>query len=93
MNDIEIITIGKKLIDVAKEKKIKSIAEYSELHLATLSTISHDLVTYITSSMHKYSQVTIVSNLMKSFFVQKPHQTQIVPFSANSTNLGSSTED
>lgn len=93
MDTIEVIVIGKKLIDVVKEKKIKTSAEYSELHLSTLSTIAGNLVAHITSVNPAFHTVTIVSNLMKSFFVQKPHQTQLIPFKAANKNIGALTEN
>lgn len=82
--DLDVIVVGKKLIDLAADKKIKTVQQYSHLHINTLATLARDLLAYIEEK--KPISVDIVSNQLKSFFVQKPHITPLFPL--NEMNPG-----
>jgi len=78
---INLIVIGKRAVDFAYEKKFSSLrAAYPEFTSRTLPTIVHELMNVILSENTPFSSVVIVSNKLKTFFIQKPQITQIIPF-------------
>lgn len=78
LNAIDIIVVGKKMIDLVTDKNIKISSQYSDLHITTLTTIAQEIVKFILAK--EPSSVSLVSNQLKSFFVQKPHITHLIPF-------------
>ncbi|MFZ5954033.1 MAG: ATP synthase F1 subunit gamma [Candidatus Dependentiae bacterium] len=77
LNAIDIIVVGKKMIDLVTDKNIKISSQYSDLHVTTLTTIAQEIVKFILAK--EPSSVSLVSNQLKSFFVQKPHITHLIP--------------
>lgn len=78
---LDVIVVGKKLIDVVADKKINTVNSYSNLHINNLGILSQELLAYILEK--KPASVQIVSNQLKSFFVQRPQITQLIPFDTN----------
>jgi F-type H+-transporting ATPase subunit gamma len=76
-----IIPVGKKAVRYCETKGNFIIAQsYSDLNAKTLSTIAHEIRRYIVSHNYSFNPVLVVSNKLKTFFIQKPHTTQIIPF-------------
>lgn len=77
------IAIGKKAIDYLEQKKkiIPSLV-YRQFTANSLPTITQALIDHISLKPTPYTSVTIFSNVLKSFFQQKPERTQLIPFQA-----------
>ena len=79
---IQIIPIGKKAINYAEDNPLFSIiASFPELNAKTISSIAHDLLELLIKNEPKFTQVSVFSNKLKTFFIQKPHETKLIPFS------------
>lgn len=75
------IPVGKKAINYIKEKKLATNGNQSSHFtannfLSIAKSIAHDIMHNTTP----YTKVTIVSNTLQTFFIQKPAQTQLIPF-------------
>ena len=77
--DDSIIAIGKKASDHLIKKKIEPLETFSNLSSATLNNITELLTETILKNLPNYKKVLIVSNEPVSFFLQKPHVTQVFP--------------
>lgn len=76
-----IITIGKKATDEIKKIAPHALIEaHEQFTTNTFLDISHQLIDHISSKEIPYAQVIMWSNIAKSFFVQKPKQTLLIPF-------------
>lgn len=76
----DIITIGKKATEYIKSKKTGTlIATYNDFASNKLTLIIQNLIDTITHTKKPYSSVTIFSNKLKTFFIQKPIQTLLIP--------------
>lgn len=76
----KLIAIGQKAVKFAKEAKIgELICFYHELTSHNLATITDDLMEKILNADQPYSSVTILSNELKSFFMQRPLKTPLTP--------------
>lgn len=78
------ITIGKKAHDYAKLLEGSLVRSFDEFSMATIEKICTTLTDYIFQNAHNYSSITVYSSYSKSFFHQKPHTTQIIPFKTES---------
>jgi F-type H+-transporting ATPase subunit gamma len=77
---LKLIAIGQKAVKFAKEAKIgELICFYHELTSHNLATITDDLMEKILNTDQPYSSVTILSNELKSFFMQRPLKTTLTP--------------
>jgi len=77
------VAIGKKAIDYLEQKKkiIPSLV-YKQLSANSLPAIARALVDHITLKPTPYQSVTVFSNILKTFFLQKPEKTILIPFEA-----------
>lgn len=75
---LELIIVGKKIADYAKNNAFPIIQQFDLFTMQTLSTIAQELLNYILS--HHYQSVIVYSNYSKSFFAQKAQETLLVPF-------------
>jgi len=93
----DIIIIGKKIIDSAKKlKHANIIATHDTFNMHNLFTIAQTISNTIINASPVYERVALFSNQLKGFFVQKPHESILIPFTpspraTNSTPL--STDD
>lgn len=78
-----IIAIGKKAIDYASShhQRATIVASFKELSTATLLPIAQEITGHILNASPHYSSVTIFSNISKTFFLQRPEATVLIPFS------------
>jgi F-type H+-transporting ATPase subunit gamma len=81
---IQIIPIGKKAVNYIDENPNYNVfSRFSELNAKTLSSISHDVLEILKQVYPKFTNVVVFSNELKTFFVQKPHETILIPFTAH----------
>lgn len=82
LKDINLVAIGKHAVDFVNklptERVVKTFDNFSSVRL---SLISGRLVELISDAEKPYSSVVIVANGLKSFFVQKPMETMVLPLS------------
>jgi len=79
--NLNIITIGQKATKFMKEQTRGTlICSYAELNSNNFITIADDLVVKLKVS--QFSSVVMYSTELKSFFVQKPFHTQIIPINS-----------
>lgn len=84
---ISLIPIGKKAIGYLEENsRVAVIQEYSELNARTIPTIALEITNFIFSQPEPFTQVHVLSNQLKTFFIQKPHDTQLIPFESVHTD-------
>lgn len=72
------IAIGKKAIDYLQKNNKDQVASFSDVSFKTIFFITHEIANLITQN--EYEQVIVISNISRSFFIQKPQQTRIIPF-------------
>lgn len=76
----ETAAIGKKAVDyMVLHNPEKLISQHAILTTRTLTKTAQELTTMIVNAKKPYSSVIIISNLFKSFFVQKPTITSLIP--------------
>jgi len=74
------ITVGKKAVDYLAKQTIKStVKEFKEITARNFTTVSNEIVDIITHADTPYSSVKILSNELKTFFLQKPRLFQLIP--------------
>lgn len=82
-----VIAIGKKATTfVEHHPRLNLIRTYPELHAKKIEVISQDILTFLLQHDPRFTTVTIISNTLKTFFVQKPHQTVLIPLDLPPTN-------
>ncbi|HEV2917034.1 MAG TPA: FoF1 ATP synthase subunit gamma [Candidatus Babeliales bacterium] len=78
-NDFHILTIGRKAQEFAHSyyahHEFKSFIEYNATLIASVAQELTDIVFSCS-----YSQVILISNKIKNFFVYYPHATQLIPY-------------
>ncbi|HZW61465.1 MAG TPA: FoF1 ATP synthase subunit gamma [Candidatus Babeliales bacterium] len=82
--NLHFIAIGKKAVDYAKDHLAKKqgilIASYPDFSTISLFALAKTLTEEIMIAGKQYTDVLIASNKPKTFFVQKPYITQLIPF-------------
>lgn len=76
----QIITVGKKITEYI-QKKYTITKEFNEFNINSLQKITHILASYILDPENHVSSVTVYNNYSKTFFVQKPQSTMLIPLS------------
>jgi len=84
---IQIIAVGKRSADYVKARKIApTIETYDKFTAATLNSILKKITHTILNANPTFHSVTVVSNVLKTFFIQKPKATTIIPFTRKNSN-------
>lgn len=82
----DMIIIGKKIIEsVKKVSHAHVIATHETFNAHTLFTIAQAITDTIINASPVYESVILISNQLRGFFVQKPHETILVPFTPSSS--------
>lgn len=81
------IAVGKKAVDYLKQKKTKSLTSYAEFTPHTMSYVTRQIVDHLIHAKPHFSTVRIFSNKLKTFFVQKPQITALIPFDNPSLHI------
>lgn len=77
------IVVGKRAIEYVKQQKESVIvASYDEINNASLLPIAHAITNTIMTAQKPFSRVIMVSNVVKSFFMQKPQAHILIPFAS-----------
>ncbi|HEV2601732.1 MAG TPA: FoF1 ATP synthase subunit gamma [Candidatus Babeliales bacterium] len=87
------IAIGKKMIELlASHDSTPLLLSFPEFSTVNITALATRLINHIITE--QYTQVTIISNRPRSFFLQKPEQFQLVPFTIppSTTNTPSFTQ-
>jgi len=80
LNNIEIIAIGKKIVDYMHEYHIQNVIDiFPKFSANNLQNAVRRITRIIANNGSEYSKIAILSNLPKSFFVQSPTITQLLP--------------
>lgn len=83
LQQTDIVAIGKKLVDTLKHR-VQIFKSFEHLSTTTLSSTANLLMGLITRAPVPYMRVLCYSNEPKSFFMQVPRQTQLIPFNISS---------
>lgn len=76
----DIIVVGKRAIEqIHFEKRTPIIASYFDLTQASIATIARQITQVLVAGGKHYSRVFFLSTHFKSFFLQQPEFTQIIP--------------
>ncbi len=77
----DVMIVGKKTVDYTQDMPFgKIIKIYSPLTMSTIALTAEAIVQDLISMPVPYTHVTVVSNKFRSFFVQQPHITRLIPF-------------
>ncbi len=79
-HSLAIIAVGKKAIDFLKEHKITPYKIYSPFNSSNLGSITSDIIQTLLQESEPFTHVYVASNVIKSFFMQKPHISTLIPF-------------
>lgn len=91
---LHIISVGKKATDFIQESyPTQCIASFSQFTPETAGVIAHAIVKRIFQKNNTYTHVSVLSNAMKSFFVQKPHITSIIPVTPLTSTIQNNAEE
>lgn len=83
----QIVTIGKRAHNYIVEHKIdQHETTLQELTNASLHSLAHTLTDMIMNAPKPYTSVLVFSNFLKSFFVQKPETSSLIPFDTQATS-------
>lgn len=74
------ISVGKKTVDYLAKQNVKStVREFSEITTRNVTEISNEIVNIIVKAERPYSCVKILSNELRTFFIQKPNLVELIP--------------
>jgi len=77
----QVITVGKKAtdfyVDHYKQRPIMAFDDFSQRSMAS---ISNALINHIVNAPQPFARVAMVSNEFTGFFVQRPRETNVIPF-------------
>jgi F-type H+-transporting ATPase subunit gamma len=82
--NLHYIAIGKKAIDFTRQIELGTeVTAYPICTMTTLPALVQGINKELFNTTHHYTSVVVASNMLKNFFVQKPHITQLIPFVQN----------
>lgn len=80
-SSLSFILVGKKAINyLENNRNYNIIKQFPDLHAKTITTISAEITHLVTKEEANFTTVSVISNKLKTFFVQKPHETILIPF-------------
>lgn len=89
-----IIPVGKKAVRYCELKPtLKINNKYPEISSKTLPFIAQDIKDHLLIHKNSYHSVMVVSNTLKTFFVQRPQKTVIIPFEISEKNQKNSSKE
>jgi len=78
--EIDIIPVGRKAVDFAEQLPLGKIKQsYNKLSIRLISDIADEIAHALFYASPVYASVLIVSNQFKSFFLQTPQTTRLIP--------------
>ena len=80
LKKINFITIGKKAVDYLAKQQVKTtVKQFNEISARNFTIVSNEIVRIIVNAEVPYTSVKILSNELKTFFLQKPRLFQLIP--------------
>lgn len=80
-NKPDVMVVGRKTLDYTNNIAIGPIIKtYAPLNMNTLSKTAENILLDIMAFPTPYTHITVISNKFRSFFVQQPHITRLIPF-------------
>ena len=79
LENSHIITVGKKTLQYAEQKNIEPLFSFDKVLPNRLETLAQELYKKVLTLQHNYEQVICLYNYPKTFFMQIPKTTQIIP--------------
>jgi len=90
---INIISVGKKAVDyLASRKKDRIVKEFPEITVRNFTDVSQEIIAQILKAKTPYSSVRIVSNELKTFFVQTPKVFDLLPLAKQNEKADTNTK-
>lgn len=87
MKQTNFITVGKKAVDYLEKQEVKStVKQFSEITMRNFTTVSNEIVDIIVNAEKPYTCVKVLSNELKTFFLQRPRTVQIIPLENSTKN-------
>ena len=81
-----IIAIGKRAVDFVKDKKLGTLIQSAnKFNTTNIQEIVANTTKLINQPDSRYSRVTVISNVLKTFFAQRPVINQLLPLTAESS--------
>lgn len=77
---VQVIGIGKKVVDHLQKTNIKPFATFFDVRMNTLDKVTQELSNIIFATDHPYTHVSIISNAPKTFFTHELHDSILIPF-------------
>jgi len=94
LENTHFISVGKKAVDYLEKKKVKStVKKFDEITMRNFTTISNEIVDIIVHAKTPYTCVQVLSNELKTFFLQHPRTVQIIPLETKSTTDQSNSQE
>ena len=76
-----LVVVGKKAVDFITEQQIaKVITSFRHFTYPKIETIAQQITNIIVDAEIPFTSVTFVSNMSKTFFIQNPEITRVIPF-------------
>jgi len=78
---IHVIPVGKKAVQHIDNNSLYTpIAQFPELTAKTLGSIANQILSLLLQRHPAFTDVVVFSNHLRTFFIQKPHETVLIPF-------------
>ena len=74
-----VIPVGRKAVNYCLRKNYKHALSFPYLIVSNTGSLASDIVEYIQSHQKHFASVSVISNQLKTFFIQKPQRTFLMP--------------
>lgn len=79
LEEFDLVVVGQKAVDFAKSIGEEPKQSYAKFNTHRLVAIAREITHLLIYTKPSYTSVLIFSNLPQSFFIQRPHVTELVP--------------
>lgn len=77
----QVITLGKQVTDLYKNHfQLRPMKEFDDFSQRTMAPIAASIINFILEAPQPFSRVAILSNEFTKFFIQRPRETNVIPF-------------
>lgn len=87
LDNSHVIAVGKKASQYLSQRDIKPLFEFDKVLPNKLDSIAHNLYKKIVDVHHDYEEVICFSSFSKTFFVQEPRTTTLIPITSDPCNI------
>lgn len=89
-----IIPVGKKAVNyIATHKQYNIAMSFPDLSLQTMGGIAYSIVRYILTSPGHFAHVQVISNKLRTFFLQRPQLSDLIPYTAEPAQMANATQE